>query len=58
MDRRWWRWRKAYPEYVLSHNANRVVIRNFEGKVFEYPEAADGTPLMRAPRRIEEPELV
>jgi lysine 2,3-aminomutase len=46
------------PGYVLSHNNDRVVIRNFEGKVFEYPEAADGTPLTRAPRVIEEPELV
>jgi lysine 2,3-aminomutase len=36
------------PEYVLSHNHERVVIRNFEGKVFEYPEAADGTPLVTA----------
>jgi lysine 2,3-aminomutase len=35
------------PGYVLSHNNDRVVIRNFEGKVFEYPEAADGTPLVR-----------
>ena len=46
------------PGYVLSHNNDRVVIRNFEGKVFEYPEAADGTPLARAPRVIKEPELV
>jgi lysine 2,3-aminomutase len=46
------------PEYVLSRNADRVVIRNFEGKIFEYPEASDGTPLVRRPRRIEEPELV
>ena len=46
------------PEYVLSRNADRVVIRNFEGKIFEYPEAADGTPLVRPPREIEEPELV
>jgi lysine 2,3-aminomutase len=46
------------PEYVLSRNADRVVIRNFEGKIFEYPEAADGTPLVEAPREIEEPELV
>jgi lysine 2,3-aminomutase len=45
------------PEYVLSRNADRVVIRNFEGKIFEYPEAADGTPLVKAPKRIEEPEL-
>ena len=46
------------PEYVLSRNNDRVVIRNFEGRIFEYPEAADGTPLVRAPREIEEPELV
>ena len=45
------------PEYVLSRNADRIVIRNFEGKVFEYPEAADGTPLLAAPIEIEEPEL-
>jgi hypothetical protein len=42
----------------LNHNADRVLIRNFEGKIFEYPEAADGTPLLPAPREIEEPELV
>jgi lysine 2,3-aminomutase len=46
------------PEYVLSRNADRVVIRNFEGKLFEYPEASDGTPLVRPPRRMPEPELV
>ena len=46
------------PNYVLSHNADRVVIRNFEGKVFEYPEAADGTPLHSPPATIEEPQLV
>jgi lysine 2,3-aminomutase len=46
------------PDYVLSRNADRVVIRNFEGKIFEYPEAADGTPLVQAPVEIEEPELV
>jgi len=46
------------PEYVLSHNADRVVIRNFEGKIFEYPEAADGSPLFQAPKEIAEPELV
>jgi lysine 2,3-aminomutase len=46
------------PEYVLSRNADRVVIRNFEGKIFEYPEAADGTPLTKPPVEIEEPELV
>jgi len=46
------------PEYVLSRNKDRVVVRNFEGKVFEYPEAEDGRPLMPAPTEIEEPELV
>ena len=46
------------PNYVLSHNADRVVIRNFEGKIFEYTEAADGTPLHSPPATIEEPELV
>ncbi|HKI70681.1 MAG TPA: KamA family radical SAM protein [Verrucomicrobiae bacterium] len=46
------------PEYVLCRNAGRVLIRNYEGKVFEYPEAGDGTPLVEAPRKIEEPELV
>jgi len=45
------------PQYVLSHNSDRVVFRNFEGRIFEYPEAADGTPLTRAPREIEEPDL-
>lgn len=46
------------PEYVLSRNADRVVIRNFEGKIFEYPEAPDGSPLTHAPKEVEEPELV
>jgi lysine 2,3-aminomutase len=46
------------PEYVLSHNTDRVVLRNYEGKIFEYPEAADGTPLGKPPKEIEEPELV
>jgi lysine 2,3-aminomutase len=42
------------PGYVLSHNADRVVIRNFEGKVFEYPEALDGTPLVKPARSFAE----
>jgi lysine 2,3-aminomutase len=46
------------PEYVLSRNADRVLIRNYEGKLFEYPEAADGTPLFPAAmKEFEEPEL-
>ena len=43
------------PEYILSHNADRVVLRNYEGKIFEYPEAADGR-LKR--RKIEEYEFI
>ncbi|HEY5298354.1 MAG TPA: KamA family radical SAM protein [Verrucomicrobiae bacterium] len=46
------------PEYVLCRNAGRVLIRNYEGKIFEYPEAADGTPLAKPPKEIEEPQLV
>lgn len=46
------------PEYVLSRNSDRVVIRNFEGRVFEYREALDGTPIGAPPKRIEEAELV
>jgi lysine 2,3-aminomutase len=46
------------PDYVLQRNDDRVVIRNFEGKVFEYPESAKGVPQMPAPAFIEEPELV
>ena len=46
------------PEYVLCRNAGRVLIRNFEGKVFEYPETADGKPCSQPARKIEESELV
>jgi len=46
------------PDYILSQDADRIVIRNYEGRVFEYPEASDGTPLESAPAEIEEPEPV
>ncbi|MGH7967538.1 MAG: KamA family radical SAM protein, partial [Limisphaerales bacterium] len=46
------------PEYVLSRNADRVVIRNYEGKIFEYPEDEGGVPVGPPPEKIEEPELV
>lgn len=45
------------PEYVLCRNAGRVLVRNYEGKIFEYPENADGTPRSKPARCIEEPEL-
>ena len=28
------------PSYVLYHDQEKVVIRNYEGKIFEYPENA------------------
>jgi lysine 2,3-aminomutase len=46
------------PEYVLCRNAGRVLIRNYEGKIFEYPEAEDGTPRCPPPKEIKEPQLV
>jgi len=32
------------PDYVLQRNEERVIIRNFEGEVFEYPEPAPIDP--------------
>jgi hypothetical protein len=29
-------------------SAERILFRNYEGEVFEYPEADDGTPLFAA----------
>lgn len=46
------------PDYILSRDDERIIVRNYEGRVFEYPEAADGTPLVQPPTEIEEPELV
>jgi lysine 2,3-aminomutase len=46
------------PNYVLSRDEERIVMRNYAGDVFEYPEAADGTPLLTVPTQVEEPELV
>ena len=30
------------PGYVFFHDSEKVVFRNFEGKVFEYPEVPTG----------------
>jgi lysine 2,3-aminomutase len=35
------------PEYILSRNKERIVIRNFEGKVFEYVEGANNQPIYK-----------
>jgi lysine 2,3-aminomutase len=45
------------PDYIIERSEERIVIRNFEGRVFAYPEAADGTPLTAPPTEIEEVEL-
>ena len=29
------------PGYVLYHDNEKIVIRNYEGKIFEYPETGD-----------------
>ncbi|MEI6034992.1 MAG: KamA family radical SAM protein [Verrucomicrobiae bacterium] len=35
------------PGYVVYHDAEKVVIRNFEGRIFEYPEPASPSNAMR-----------
>jgi len=45
------------PDYVLSRNADRVVLRNFEGKVFEYIEGTDGAPRFKPSENFHVPEL-
>lgn len=46
------------PDYIVSHDAERIVIRNYEGRVFEYPEMSDAAPLESNSVEMEEPELV
>ena len=46
------------PDYILMKDEQRVLIRNYEGKVFEYPEARDGTPLFKPSEDFIAPELV
>ncbi len=46
------------PDYIVSKNEERVVIRNFEGKTFEYPEAVDGTPMFEGESAVAGTELV
>ena len=45
------------PDYIVRRNETGVLIRNFEGKLFEYPESPDGSPLIARPTEFEEPEL-
>jgi lysine 2,3-aminomutase len=37
------------PEYVLAMNGQRIVIRNHEGKVFEYPELNEAESVPPSP---------
>ncbi len=37
------------PDYVLAHDDERIVIRNYEGKVFEYPELNEPTGVPPSP---------
>jgi lysine 2,3-aminomutase len=34
------------PDYVLSRSSGRVLIRNFEGRMFEYPEGSGVSPVL------------
>jgi lysine 2,3-aminomutase len=46
------------PEYVLSRNRDRVVLRNFEGRVFEYIEGAAPAPAYKRSENFDAPEFV
>jgi lysine 2,3-aminomutase len=46
------------PEYVLSRNRGRVVLRNYEGKVFEYIEEANGAPVFKLSENFDSPKFV
>ena len=44
------------PTYVVYHDQEKVVIRNFEGRIFEYPEngaPVENTPAQPAPVEAE-----
>jgi len=39
------------PGYILYHDNEKIVIRNYEGKIFEYPETSGDETLQFAPQR-------
>jgi lysine 2,3-aminomutase len=45
------------PEYILSQDDEQIIVRNFEGRVFQYPET-DTTPGIREISSPSVPELV
>ena len=46
------------PEYVLSRNRDHVVLRNYEGKIFEYIEGANPAPAFKRSENFDSPEFV
>lgn len=46
------------PEYVLSRNRDRVVLRNYEGKVFEYIEGDSDAPAYKRSENFEAPPVM
>jgi lysine 2,3-aminomutase len=40
------------PDYILAVDDERVLIRNYEGKVFEYPEATELLPKKPEPQAV------
>jgi lysine 2,3-aminomutase len=43
------------PDYIVKKEEDRILIRNFEGRIFEYPEATEGIPMM-AGSTLHEPD--
>src|SRR5204862_6610424 len=39
------------PGYILYHDNEKIVIRNYEGKIFEYPERGGDQSVQFAPQR-------
>jgi lysine 2,3-aminomutase len=42
------------PGYVLFHDHEKIVIRNYEGKIFEYPEQGQPATSFRAQEPVDE----
>jgi lysine 2,3-aminomutase len=42
------------PGYILYHDHEKIVIRNYEGKIFEYPEQDVAATSFRSPEQVDE----
>ena len=40
------------PGYVVYHDKEKVVLRNYEGRIFEYPEKPGDTSAVVRPEAI------